>query len=46
MTKRMLALLASPFWNAFQLNRATNQIVPHSHVGVQADVIQVDMATG
>ena len=25
-----------------QLNRATNQIVPHSHVGVQADVIQVD----
>jgi hypothetical protein len=24
------------------LNRATNQIVHHSHVGVQADVIQVD----
>jgi hypothetical protein len=24
------------------LNTATNQIVPHSHVGVQVDVIQID----
>ena len=27
---------------AIQLNRARDQIVPRSHVGVQADVIQVD----
>jgi hypothetical protein len=29
-------------FECIQLNRATNQIVHHSHVGVQADVIQVD----
>jgi ketosteroid isomerase-like protein len=29
-------------FECIRLNRATNQIVPHSHVGVQADVIQVN----
>jgi hypothetical protein len=32
-------------FECIQLNRATNEIVLHSDVGVQADVIQVDVAT-
>ncbi len=30
------------YFECIQLNSATNEIVPHSHVGVQADVIRVD----
>jgi hypothetical protein len=30
------------YFECIQLNKATDQIVPHSHVGVSADVIRVD----
>jgi hypothetical protein len=30
------------YFECIQLNKATDQIVPHSHVGVSADVIHVD----
>jgi uncharacterized protein (TIGR02246 family) len=30
------------YFECIQLNSATNQIVPHSHVGLAADVVRVD----
>jgi hypothetical protein len=30
------------YFECIQLNKATDQIVPHSHVGLSADVIRVD----